>query len=122
MNINEVLANLATQELGGEFGKYLVNPHDHVNASQSSNDTFPGVTRLTVLQLGNDLHHQLKETKHLLHKLGKKFKDIKKVGRTHLQDAVIIMLGDEFEGYTRTIDKSIDNLKSVMDILREVNF
>ncbi|MBP7847902.1 hypothetical protein KA013_01625 [Patescibacteria group bacterium] len=122
MNVNEVIANLATKELGGKFGSYLVNAHDHINASQSSNDTFPGVTRLTLLQLGNELYKQLKETKNNLYKLGKKFKDIKKVGRTHLQDAVIIMLGDEFDGYARTIDKGIENLQSVMDILREVNF
>ncbi len=122
MNVNEVLANLATKELGGKFGSYLINAHDHINASQSSNDTFPGATRLTLLQLGDELYKQLKETKNNLHKLGKKFKDIKKVGRTHLQDAVTIMLGDEFDGYARTIDKGIENLQNVMGILREVNF
>lgn len=122
MNVNEVIANLATKELGGKFGEYLVNAHDHINASQSSNDTFPWVTRVTLLQLGDELHHQLKKTKEHLHTLGKKFKDIKKVWRTHLQDAVIIMLGDEFDAYARTIEKNIDNLNDAMKVLTEVNF
>jgi len=92
MNVNEVIANLATEELGGKFGQYLVSSHDDVNASQSSNDTFPGVTKLTLLSQAHDLRHELKEIKQTLSKLAKKFENIQKVGRTHLQDAVVITL------------------------------
>ena len=92
MVINEILANLATVELGGSYGEYLVNPHDHINASQSSNDTFPGVTKITCLKFLPTLLDALKKLEKTCNAFGRKWKKIQKVGRTHLQDAVIITL------------------------------
>lgn len=122
MNVNEVLANLATKELGGVFGQYLVNPHDDVNASQSSNDTFPGVTKLMLLSQLHNLRYELKRVEQTLSKLTKKFEKIKKVGRTHLQDAVVITLWDEFSGYARTIEKNHDYLQQAIETISEINF
>ncbi len=122
MNINEVIANFATKELWGKFGQYLVNPHDDVNCSQSSNDTFPGTTKLTVLAQVHGLHKTLKEAKKILEGLAKKFKAIKKVWRTHMQDAVVITLWDEFSGYARTVEKNIKYLHQATKVLYEINF
>lgn len=122
MVINEILANLATVELGGSYGDYLVNAHDHVNASQSSNDTFPGVTKITCLKLLPKLLDSLKELEKTFNSFGRKRKGIKKVGRTHLQDAVVISLGDEFHAYARTIQKNRKYIEQSMNSLYELNF
>lgn len=105
MNINEVIANIALETIGKERGKYeIISPNDHVNMSQSSNDTFPTAMHLSIL-LGLDSFLQAIErvSKSLKNK-GEEFKDTVKIGRTHLMDALPITLGDEFSGYYTSID------------------
>lgn len=116
MNLNEVIANRAIQLLGGEPGaKQPVHPNDHVNASQSSNDSFPtamhiAATRAIQLQL-------LPALERLQQALGRKvdaFSDIVKVGRTHLQDAVPLTLGQEFSGYEAQVGDAQSRLRQAM--------
>lgn len=101
MNVNEVISNRAIQLLGGEIGsKTPVHPNDHVNKGQSSNDTIPSSMHIATL---NEIHYRLVPAiDHLVEALSKKseeFKGIIKIGRTHLQDAVPLTLGQEFSGY-----------------------
>ena len=119
MNVNEVLANLATVELDGKFWDYLVDPHDHINASQSSNDTFPGTMKLMAVQQIQWLVKELHNLLYALMKLAKQFKNIKKVGRTHLQDAVFITLWDEFAAYARSVNKDVRYTKQAEKTLSE---
>src|SRR5207253_1795511 len=116
MNLNEVIANRAIQLLGGEPGaKQPVHPNDHVNASQSSNDSFPtamhiAATRAIQLQL-------LPALETLQQAFGRKvdaFADIVKVGRTHLQDAVPLTLGQEFSGYEAQVGDAQSRLRQAM--------
>jgi aspartate ammonia-lyase len=121
MNLNEVIANRAIEILGGQKGDYhLVHPNDHVNMAQSTNDTFPTAMRLAALQLLARLHPVLAE-------LGQAFKDkagefdrIVKSGRTHLQDAVPIRLGQEFAAYACTIGKAKRRIEQASHSLTEV--
>ena len=101
MNVNEVLANRAIEVLGGELGsKKPVHPNDHVNKGQSSNDSFPTAMHLAAaLVINKELLPAAKCFKDELQRLSKQFADIVKVGRTHLQDAVPLTLGQEFSGY-----------------------
>jgi aspartate ammonia-lyase len=104
MNINEVIANIALETIGEEKGKYkIISPNDHVNMSQSSNDTFPTAMHLSIL-LG--LKNFLQAIDQLIKSLKKKsieFRDTMKIGRTHLMDALPITLGDEFSAYHTSI-------------------
>ena len=100
MNANEVIANRAIEILGGELGSKLVHPNDHVNCSQSSNDSFPTVMHVaTVLEVNERLIPHLKELVASLKNKSEEFKDIIKIGRTHTQDATPLTLGQEFSGY-----------------------
>ncbi len=105
MNVNEVIANVALETIGEDRGKYeIINPNDHVNMSQSSNDTFPTAMHLSIL-LG--LNSFLQAIDLLIKSLKNKsveFEDIMKIGRTHLMDALPITLGDEFSGYYSSIE------------------
>ncbi len=123
MMVNEVIANVANEKAGGARGTYSpIHPNDHVNMSQSSNDTFPGVIKLTtVMQFGPFLE-QLKNVKKKLHKKAKEFAKIKKVGRTHIQDALAITFGDEFSAWERTIEKNIFYLQQLQKICLELPF
>ena len=119
MNANEVIANRAIEILGGEIGsKTPVHPNDHVNLSQSSNDTFPTAMHIAVAQTTKEhtipalkkLHKELKEKAVL-------FSDIIKIGRTHTQDATPLTLGQEFSGYAYQVEKGLERiLKSLEDI------
>ncbi|MCB1178053.1 MAG: hypothetical protein KDK36_10780, partial [Leptospiraceae bacterium] len=123
MLVNEVIANMSEKYLGGEFGQNnLVNPYDHVNMSQSSNDTFPGVVRITSYLQIDDLIHQMLLLKDSLNKKAKEFGSTTKVGRTHLQDALPMKLSDEFYAFERMIEKNINHLGYVKTILAELNF
>ena len=122
MMINEVMANLASRQLGKKFGSGRISSHDHLNLSQSSNDTFPGVTKLTVLQLWNTLESLLTKNITILKNKARSRKTIKKVWRTHLQDAVVISLGDEFAAYARTLDKEKKYLQQSMQTIKELPF
>ena len=116
MNANEVIANRAIQMLGGEVGdKKVVHPNDNVNCSQSSNDTFPTAMHIAAVE---QLHHELLpalETMHAaLQKKTQEFSSIIKIGRTHLQDAVPLTLGQEFSAYATQIEYGIARVKSAL--------
>jgi fumarate hydratase class II len=97
MNANEVLANRATEILGGELGSKMVHPNDHCNRSQSSNDSFPSVTHIAaVVETHNLLLPNLAKLRDSLQAKADEFKDIVKIGRTHTQDATPLTLGQEF--------------------------
>lgn len=106
MNMNEVLANRAIEIKGGHKGDYsIVNPNDHVNMGQSTNDTFPTAMRLSARLLLDELFPVLDTLHSALMEKAKEFDDVLKAGRTHLQDAVPIRLGQEFAAYACTISK-----------------
>src|ERR1700760_229638 len=100
MNANEVIANRATELLGGKRGDKKVHPNDHVNRGQSSNDVIPTAIHVAALEaIDKRLLPALKELHEALDKKAKEFHDVLKIGRTHLQDATPIRLGQEFGGY-----------------------
>ena len=113
MNANEVISNYAIKKLKGKIGsKIPVHPNDHVNLSQSSNDTFPTVMHIASNQIiETKLINSLKRIKKILSDKTKIYKDIIKIGRTHTQDATPITLGQEFSGYTQQIINNLKRLK-----------
>ena len=121
MNVNEVLANRANELLGGQLGDYQrVNPNDHVNMAQSTNDVFPTAMRLAALELAESVNEELDGLAGALRKKAEEFDGILKSGRTHLQDAVPIRLGQEFAAYARAIDNNRDGLLRALPGLREL--
>ena len=118
MNMNEVLANRANQILGFPMGKkHPVHPNDHVNKSQSSNDVIPSAMHLSALHMIQKLLPTLERLVQSLETKIKEYKDIVKVGRTHLQDAVPIPLSLEFEVYKKQIETNIERLRRACDEL-----
>ncbi len=120
MNTNEVLANRATLLLGGELGKYKVNPNDHVNMSQSTNDCIPTAIRVGCLWRLDEL---LAAVDHLAAELRVKaaeFDDIVKSGRTHLQDAVPVRLGQEFGAYARAVERDGERIRQAAEGVRRL--
>ena len=113
MNANEVISNRAIEILGGEMGsKKPVHPNDHVNRGQSSNDSFPTAMHIAaVLQISDFLIPALEHFHAAIAKKAEEFKDIVKIGRTHLQDAVPLTLGQEFSGYAEQLRLSIQRAK-----------
>lgn len=111
MNTNEVIANRATQLLGGQLGEYKINPNDHVNMSQSTNDTIPTAIRLGCLWRHEDLLSVLAELAEALNLKAAEFDDIVKSGRTHLQDAVPLRLGQEFGAYARAVERDAERIR-----------
>lgn len=113
MNVNEVIANKANEKLGGKLGEYeFVHPNDHVNMSQSTNDTFPAATLLgTVLAVEDNLIPAIDFLSKCLKSKTKEFSKIVKVGRTHLQDATPIRLGQEFSGFESMIKNDLKRIK-----------
>ena len=116
MNVNEVIANRAIEILGGKKGsKKPVHPNDHVNKSQSTNDVFPTAMHISVAQqTRSKLLPSLKILEKELKKKTKEFKNIIKVGRTHLQDATPLSLGQEFSGYHTQLKKSIERIETAL--------
>jgi len=116
MNINEVLSNRAIEILGGRLGsKTPVHPNDHVNYGQSSNDTFPTAMHIAaVMEICEHLMPALQHLRHGLNKKAKEFKNIIKIGRTHLQDATPLTLGQEFSGYVTQIDFGIARIRNCL--------
>ncbi|PJZ51133.1 class II fumarate hydratase [Leptospira saintgironsiae] len=116
MNSNEVISNRAIEIAGGTKGsKKPVHPNDDVNKAQSSNDTFPTAMHIAAAeQLVNKLLPALEQLKNTLKKKSDEFKDIIKIGRTHLQDATPLTLGQEFSGYTKQLEYNIERVKSVL--------
>jgi fumarate hydratase class II len=120
MNLNEVIANKAIEQLNGVVGsKDPVHPNDHVNKGQSSNDTYPTAMHIaSLVAIEEKLLPELKEFYESLAKKEDDFAEIAKIGRTHMQDATPITLGDEFSGYAFQIKDNIDRLESVISQLR----
>ena len=121
MNVNEVIANRAIQMMGGKLGsKKPVHPNDHVNKSQSTNDVFPSAMHIAiVIKTRNKLLPSLKLLEKELGKKVKEFKKVVKLGRTHLQDATPLTLGQEFSGYQFQLKESI---KRIEEALKEIYF
>lgn len=121
MNVNEVIANRAIELLGGRRGDYrLVHPNDHVNFGQSTNDTFPTAMRLASLLLLEDFYPALEELEKAFARKAREFDGIIKSGRTHLQDAVPIRLGQEFAAYARALRQARQHLRQGSSLLREL--
>jgi fumarate hydratase, class II len=120
MNMNEVLANRATQLLGGSLGEYRVNPNDHVNMAQSTNDTIPTAIRLGVLWRLNELLGTVEGLAAALREKATEFDEIVKSGRTHLQDAVPVRLGQEFGAYARAVARDSERISRSAEGLRRL--
>jgi len=120
MNVNEVLANRATQILGGALGEYRVHPNDHVNMAQSTNDVIPTAIRLGCLGRLPDLLEAVRGLSDALRAKAAEFDPVVKSGRTHLQDAVPIRLGQEFGGYARAVERDAERIERSADGLRRL--
>ena len=120
MNVNEVIANRATQIMGGKLGEYLVHPNDHVNMSQSTNDTIPTAIRLGCLWRLDELLTVLKNLTEALNEKAVEFDDIVKSGRTHLQDAVPVRLGQEFGAYAKAVERDAERIRDAAEALRRL--
>jgi aspartate ammonia-lyase len=122
MNANEVLANRAIELLGGEKGNYsIVHPNDHVNMGQSTNDVIPTAGKLTTINLLEKAIKKLEELLSSLQEKSSEFDDVIKMGRTQMQDAVPIRLGQEFGAYASVIKRDIVRIKRAMVDLKSVN-
>src|SRR5437764_15418694 len=121
MNANEVIANRASELLGGSRGSRKVHPNDHVNFGQSSNDVIPTAIHLSALvSIEQDLIPALQELQQALHRKADEFMPVIKTGRTHLQDATPIRLGQEFLGYTGQMERGIARIGHAQNELSEV--
>jgi len=122
MNTNEVLANIANESMGGKRGEYKpIHPNDHVNMAQSTNDVFPTAMRIASLLELRDFYPALERLQRAFAEKGREFDHIVKSGRTHLQDAVPIRLGQEFTAYSRTLAKMDKKIHNAADALFELN-
>ena len=122
MNANEVIANRAIEILGGKKGDYsVVNPNDHVNCGQSTNDVIPTAGKMTSLRLLKKLKKQLLRLHSALEQKADEFDSVIKMGRTQLQDAVPIRLGQEFKAYSVTILRDLNRMDKAMDEMRTLN-
>ncbi|WP_142415722.1 aspartate ammonia-lyase [Hathewaya massiliensis] len=122
MNVNEVVANRAGEILGGVKGAYdMVHPNDHVNMGQSTNDVIPTAGKITTINLLDRALASLNELEDALLVKAKEFDDVIKMGRTQMQDAVPIRLGQEFKAYSSAIKRDIKRIEKVKEDLRVVN-
>src|SRR6202050_4080450 len=117
MNANEVISNRAIELAGGELGsKKPVHPNDHVNMSQSSNDTFPAAMHIAAAErVKNTLIPAIKTVRDSIAAKAKEFDNVVKIGRTHLQDAVPLTVGQEFGGWASLLDRDIHRLEQVLE-------
>ena len=122
MNVNEVISNRAIEIAGGEMGsKKPVHPNDHVNMSQSSNDTFPAAMHIAAAErVKNDLIPAIKTVRDAIAAKAREFDSIVKIGRTHLQDAVPLTIGQEFGGWASLLERDIARLEQVLDGLYDL--
>jgi fumarate hydratase, class II len=121
MNVNEVLANRANELLGAKRGEYKpVHPNDHVNMAQSTNDVIPTAIRLGALDLLAGFERAFTALSDVFAAKGREFDDVLKSGRTHLQDAMPIRLGQEFTAYAGTIDRNLARIRQAADYLRDL--
>ena len=122
MNANEVIANVAIMKLGGKPGQYdLVSPLDEVNMHQSTNDVIPTAARLTVMDKSKVLLATLGDLKNELDKKAEQFKNVNKIGRTQLQDAVPMKAGQNFKAYSAMVRRSSIKIENVVKYMRHVN-
>ncbi|HET7813516.1 MAG TPA: class II fumarate hydratase [Candidatus Baltobacteraceae bacterium] len=121
MNVNEVISNRAIEISGGEMGsKKPVHPNDHVNMSQSSNDTFPTAMHMAAARAVVEMLPAVKELRDALDAKAKEWQTIVKVGRTHLQDATPLTLGQEFSGYVTQLDRAMNAINLALDPLYDL--
>lgn len=121
MNVNEVISNRASELVGAEIGSKAIHPNDDVNYGQSSNDVIPTAMHVAALEaIENDVRPALVSLQDALAGKAEEFDDIVKTGRTHLQDATPVTLGQEFSGYATQISKGIDRLASVTPRVSEL--
>jgi len=121
MNVNEVLANRANELLGGKRGEYKpVHPNDHVNMAQSTNDTIPTNIRLACLAGLEPLSKAFESLRDAFTAKAREFDDVVKAGRTHLQDAMPIRLGQEFDAYAGSIDRGMRRVRDAADYLKDL--
>jgi len=121
MNVNEVIANRATELLGGRKGEYLVHPLDHVNLHQSTNDVYPTALRIAAINMLLPLSEQIAELQDALQQKEAEFAGILKPGRTQLQDALPVTLGQEFSAWAQAVARDRWRLYKVEERLRQVN-
>ena len=122
MNANEVIANLALESLGYQKGEYqIVNPNDHVNFGQSTNDVYPTAFRLALILRLASYMEALRKLQAAFFAKGKEFDKVLKMGRTHLQDAVPMSLGQEFNGWATTLGEEVERIAEVRRFLHEIN-
>jgi aspartate ammonia-lyase len=122
MNANEVIANLALEHLGHQKGEYqYVSPNDHVNYGQSTNDVYPTAFRLALILRLTRYMEELSRLQAAFFAKGKEFDRVLKMGRTHLQDAVPMSLGQEFHGWGTTIGEEVQRIAEVRQFLHEIN-
>jgi len=121
MNTNEVITNVALKILGKKLGQYeFLHPNDHVNMSQSSNDTYPTAMNMSILFALNSLLPKIDKLTKSLAKKAKQFSKYKKIGRTHLMDALPVTLGSEFDAYVTSVTKASDAIESSKIQLEQV--
>jgi fumarate hydratase class II len=121
MNANEVIANRATELAGGEIGSRTIHPNDHVNYGQSSNDVIPTAMHVASAEaVETDVRPALETLRDALGEKENEFDDVVKTGRTHLQDATPVTLGQEFSGYRTQVEKGIERVDAVRSHLREL--
>ena len=119
MNANEVISNRAIEILGGKVGSKQVHPNNHVNQSQSSNDIFPTVMHIAaVTEIRQTLMPELAKLRDALAEKSEEFKDIVKIGRTHLQDATPLTLGQEFSGYVQQLTNGLRRIENSLESLK----
>ncbi|MCW3078066.1 MAG: aspartate ammonia-lyase [Bacteroidetes bacterium] len=122
MNVNEVITNIGLEFLGYQKGEYdFLHPNNDVNCSQSTNDTYPTALRIALYFKMNSYIQSLEKLQNVFTKKGKEFMDVLKMGRTQLQDAVPMMLGQEFHGFASTITRDISRLREVQTLLLSCN-
>jgi len=122
MNVNEVIANIVLEKMGKEKGDYqFCSPNDHINLSQSTNDAYPTSIKIALLYMNNELVAKLKKTIAAFRSKGEEFHDVIKMGRTQLQDAVPMTLGQEFEAFAATLEEDISKLNGNANLFVEIN-
>ena len=122
MNANEVIANIALEKMGYKKGEYkYCHPNNHVNASQSTNDAYPTAFRIALLKRLDEYKGSLAALASSFRRKGEEFKDVLKMGRTQLQDAVPMSLGSEFTGWGNTIREELSRVDSAKNLIREIN-
>lgn len=122
MNANEVIANIALTAMGHQKGEYqYCSPNDHINLSQSTNDAYPTAIKMALLQMNDTLVQKVSQIVEAFRQKGKEFSDVIKMGRTEMQDAVPMTLGQEFEAFAANLEEDIEKLNNNANLFVEIN-